>query len=332
MICKFKSSLNRLIQASKQFSTLQKKEGSQTVTRRDRLQFSKKRLVDFGELPQGEIPEALQYDHPHSITKLQNGINVATETWNSPLASISVAVKAGTRQETLETSGVCQFIERLSLRGTTGRSREQVEQDLQSLGGNLDIKTSRELTTYTLTFQKENTDKAVAFLGDILFNSLYNANQIEAEKEEVYRKAAENHRDQMSTTIESVHATSYRDHFMGQPVYGIRENIHSITQEHIKQYHAANYIAPNITIAGAGNIQHDRLVDLANKAFEKVPTSGESTPAKRNNSDIPYFTPSLMYMRDDEMCNVNVGVFFNAPHYTHSDYFSMRLFEQILGE
>lgn len=36
-----------------------------TLIRREKLQFSKKRLTDWGELPPGEIPEALQYDCPH---------------------------------------------------------------------------------------------------------------------------------------------------------------------------------------------------------------------------------------------------------------------------
>lgn len=45
---------------------------------------------------------------------------------------------------------------------------------------------SRETTTFTLSFQPENQEKAVDFLGDILQNSLFNKDQIEAEKEAVY--------------------------------------------------------------------------------------------------------------------------------------------------
>lgn len=35
-----------------------------SLLKREKLQFSKKRLTDWGELPPGEIPDALQYDHP----------------------------------------------------------------------------------------------------------------------------------------------------------------------------------------------------------------------------------------------------------------------------
>jgi processing peptidase subunit beta len=36
------------------------------------LQFSKSALVDFGELPAGEIPEALKYDRPSGIKYILN--------------------------------------------------------------------------------------------------------------------------------------------------------------------------------------------------------------------------------------------------------------------
>lgn len=45
-------------------SDLTKSSSSGSVVKREKLQFSKSRLTDFGELPQGEIPDALQYDHP----------------------------------------------------------------------------------------------------------------------------------------------------------------------------------------------------------------------------------------------------------------------------
>ena len=57
------------------------KKRNDKVATRDHLQFSKRRLVDFGELPAGEIPSALQYSKPSSITTLTNGVKVATETY-----------------------------------------------------------------------------------------------------------------------------------------------------------------------------------------------------------------------------------------------------------
>lgn len=51
--------------------------------RREHLQFSKHRLVDFGELPHGEIPEALRAIRPTLKHKLSNEVRVSAETWKS---------------------------------------------------------------------------------------------------------------------------------------------------------------------------------------------------------------------------------------------------------
>lgn len=63
------------------------KSSSRTPAQRDNLQFSKRRLVDFGELPYGEIPDALQYSRPTTFDTLPNGVSVVTEQWTGHQAA-----------------------------------------------------------------------------------------------------------------------------------------------------------------------------------------------------------------------------------------------------
>lgn len=51
--------------------------------RRDHLQFSKHRLVDFGELPHGEIPDALRAVRPAQHARLGNEVRVGAEVWTN---------------------------------------------------------------------------------------------------------------------------------------------------------------------------------------------------------------------------------------------------------
>jgi len=119
------------------------------------------------------------------------------------------------------------------------------------------------------------------------------------------------------------------DHMMGQPILGIRENIGTITQDQIVDYHKNHYVGPNIVVVGAGDITHEQLAELTEKHFGKL---SSQAPAAVKNTDKPYFTPSMMFMRDDEMANINVGVFFEAPGWSHEDYYSFLLFQRLLGE
>jgi hypothetical protein len=87
------------------------------------LQFSKTPILEnFGELPYGEIPEPLKYVRPFEMTVLDNGVRVCTERWDSPLCAVGAFVDAGSRYETLETSGTAHFLEHLLFKGTKNRS------------------------------------------------------------------------------------------------------------------------------------------------------------------------------------------------------------------
>lgn len=39
-----------------------------------------------------------------------------------------------------------------------------------------------------------------------------------------------------------------------------------------------------------------------------------------------------MYMRDDQLYNAGVGVFFDAPSWFHEDYYAFLLLERIIGQ
>ena len=83
------------------------------------LQFSKAPVMqNFGDLPFGEIPEPLKYERPMQMTTISNGIRVCTESWNSPTAAVGVFIGAGSRNETLATSGAAHVLRNLLTRGT----------------------------------------------------------------------------------------------------------------------------------------------------------------------------------------------------------------------
>lgn len=93
-----------------------------------------------------------------------------------------------------------------------------------------------------------------------------------------------------------------------------------MTADQIKEFHKTHFVGPNFTVSGAGNISHEQLVKLSANAFGKL---SSLAPATVPNSEKPFFTPSIMNVRDDEMKNLNIGVFFDAPNASHPDYFAM---------
>ena len=119
---------NEILQAQEYEYSLQQKQ--------NQLQFSRQPTEkNFGDLERGEIPAPLQVDRPMETTVTSNGIRVCTEKMNnSQLAAVGVFIGAGSRNETLESSGAAHFLEHLMFKGTSKRSRRTLEIEVENTG------------------------------------------------------------------------------------------------------------------------------------------------------------------------------------------------------
>src|ERR1700694_4797164 len=79
-------------------------------------------------------------------TTLPHGIKVITEAMRQVRSvSVGVWVSSGSRRETAEQNGISHFIEHMLFKGTANRSAEDIARSVDSLGGNLDAFTAKEL-------------------------------------------------------------------------------------------------------------------------------------------------------------------------------------------
>jgi len=168
---------------------------------------------------------------------------------------------------------------------------------------------------------------AVNFLSEVILKPTFESVQVEALKSTVYNNSA--NMDPYKNTLQMVHYTAFRDHYLGQPSTGIRENTYSITSDQVKQFHNQFYVGENIVVSGAGEIDSTQLNELVNKHFGNVRASVEGQVA---NKEQPFLTPSLMFQRDDEIPNTSVGAAFLAPSWNDPDFFAMHYFTKIIGE
>jgi len=63
----------------------------------------------------------------------------------------------------------------------------------------------------------------------------------------------------------------------------------------------------------------EEVVDVVSGPLSGLPSSSGEELA---NLEKPIHTPSLIFMRDDEMANINTCVFFRAPSWTDDDYYA----------
>ena len=244
------------------------------------------------------------------------------------LYSIGVYVGAGSRNEDLSTTGTSYLLQRMALRGTTNRSKAELAEEIENMGARYSAHSDREYTQYGLQVLKGDAAKAVGLLGDVLCNGALNPAELELLKDQVTAEHDQSHTRYIETTLENCHFNAYREHMLGQPIKGDRDLTHTLGADHLRAFRTANYFGDNVVVVATGDVSHDQVVDAAEQHFSSLP---KSTDEVRKGTDKPVYIPALLFVRDDEMINSNVGIFYDAPSVKDEDYYSFLLLKHMFG-
>jgi len=268
------------------------------------------------------------------LSSLSNGMRVATETSpsNELTATIGVFIDAGSRWESKSNNGVAHFLEHLAFKGTQRRTQQQLEQEIEDMGGHLNAYTSREQTCYYAQVVKKNIPQAMDILSDILLNSKYDDNSINRERDVITTEMESVYKDSKEELIlDHLHETAFQDCPLGFTILGPVENILRISADDIKEYVRSHYTADRMVIAGAGAVDHDELTKLADKYFAGVPKTTQ-TGTKMPILQPAYFTGSDYNERWDYMDKAHVAFAYPTCGWNDADTYPLMMVHGLMGE
>ncbi|KAL6904690.1 Metalloenzyme, LuxS/M16 peptidase-like protein [Trichoderma evansii] len=265
-------------------------------------------------------------------TTLKNGLTVATEysPW-AQTSTVGVWIDAGSRAETNETNGTAHFLEHLAFKGTAKRSQQQLELEIENMGGHLNAYTSRENTVYFAKAFNSDVPKTVDILSDILQNSKLEQSAIERERDVILRESEEVEKQVEEVVFDHLHATAFQHQPLGRTILGPRQNIRDITRTELVNYIKNNYTADRMVLAAAGGVPHEQLVELAEKHFSGLATSSPQTEAYVLSKQKADFVGSDVRVRDDTMPTANVAIAVEGVSWNSEDYFTALVAQAIVG-
>lgn len=207
-------------------------------------------------------------------TVLDNGIRILSEEIPYVRSvSIGVWIIVGSRDESEEINGVTHLIEHMVFKGTEKRSARKIAQSLESVGGYLNAFTSKEHTCYYARILDEHIEKAVDVLSDIILHPKFDKKELEKEKTVVLEEL-KNYEDEPDENIhDEFEKILFQPHPLGYNILGTRESLLGFTGAKLEDYKQKHYSSENIIICAAGNIPHEKLVDLAKKYFDELKVS-----------------------------------------------------------
>ncbi len=260
-------------------------------------------------------------------TTLPNGIKIITEAMpHVRSVSVGIWINAGSRRETPEQNGVSHFIEHMLFKGTSNRSAEEIARSVDSIGGNLDAFTAKELVCYNTKVLDEHLPFAVDILSDLVLNPLFRQEDIEKEKGVILEEIKMDADNPDYLVHEIFSADFWKDHPLGKPILGTRDTVKRFDDQMLRDYYRGIYAPSNLLITAAGNLTHQRLVELASRRFAELkpapPLGPQATPATHARI-------SLRSKKDLEQVHVCLGV----PSYPirHDERFTCYVLNTVLG-
>lgn len=145
------------------------------------------------------------------VSTLSNGLTVATEAHpHAQTATVGVWIDAGSRAETDATNGTAHFLEHMAFKGTNRRSQRDLELEVENLGAHLNAYTSREQTVYYAKSFRQDVDKSVDIISDILQNSKLETQAIERERDVILREQQEVDKQLEEVVFDHLHAVAFQ--------------------------------------------------------------------------------------------------------------------------
>ena len=257
---------------------------------------------------------------------LDTGLRLITETMpHVRSVTIGVWLMRGSRHESDERSGIAHFVEHMLFKGTDTRSAEDIAQEIDSIGGQLDAFTAKEYASYYIKVLDEHLSMAVDLLADIVMRPRFEGDDLEKEKKVILEeiKMVEDTPDDLVHELFTQHF--WEGHALGRPILGSKETVESFTPAILREYFGTTYVAPNLIVAAAGNVEHAQVRELVSRAFTSLPTS-----AAPYDDAVPRVVPQVL-VRTKELEQSHVCLGTNSYPQNHPDRYVGYIMNTVLG-
>ncbi len=242
--------------------------------------------------------------------------------------SISVGfwIGTGSRRETAKENGISHFIEHMLFRGTATRSAEDIARSVDSIGGNLDAFTSKELVCYNTKVLDEHLPRSFDVLADLILRPAFRDEDIAKEKGVILEELKMDSDNPDYLVNELFSSNFWKGNPLGRPILGTRETVKNFTGDMLRTYYKKVYAPENLTITAAGNLRHEQLVDLVRKEFDALPRT-EVVPVT-----MPPETHAVVTLKNKKELE-QVHLILGVPGYpvNHEQRFTAYVLNTLLG-
>jgi predicted Zn-dependent peptidase len=246
------------------------------------------------------------------------------------LRSVSMGawIGSGSRDETPEVNGVSHFVEHMVFKGTTSRSAQQIAREVDTIGGNLDAFTGKEMVCFNIKVLDENVAPALDVLSDLVLHPTFAPEEL-AREQGVILEEIKMDEDNPDYLVHEIFTQNFwKGDALGRPILGTVETVSSFNQQTVFDFYKSRFTPRNMVFSAAGNLEHDAFVAQVERQFGSLAADG-SSPVVR--PEAPIATPHITLKRKKSLEQVQVCLGVPAPPVNDPSRYGVYLLNTMLG-
>ena len=215
----------------------------------------------------------------YSTYSLSNGLRIIHLPSDNQVAHCGLFLNVGSRDELPHEKGIAHFVEHLIFKGTKKRKAFHILSRMDDAGGEINAYTSKEETCIHSSFLKNDYERSLELMADIIFQSVFPSKEIDKEKEVIIDEI-NSYKDTPSELIfDDFEELVFKNKPLGSNILGDPALLKKFSKQDIEDFVRRNYHPEKMVISSIGNIPFDKLIYLVEKYFGETP--GGSTGYSR---------------------------------------------------
>merc|ERR1712123_215378 len=189
------------------------------------------------------------------VSTLKNGLNVASIENHSPVTTLGVIIKSGSRNEGYDNAGISHALRIAAGLATKNNSAFGICRNLQQAGASMVCTQGREHTLYTVQATRDQTDIAVEYLTDVVSNQAFKTWELTRCAPRMKLELAS--ASPATQALELLHQAAFRSG-LGNILYSAPAKVGSHGPAQLGQFVAKHFTTNRAALLGVG-ISHSNL-------------------------------------------------------------------------
>lgn len=202
---------------------------------------------------------------------LTNGIRLAyKQVTSTRLSHIGVTFNVGSRDESIEETGLAHLLEHMLFKGTEKRNWRQILNSIEMAGGEMNAYTTKEKTCLYATVISDKTRMAIELLADLSLHSVFPEAELEKEKKVIVDEIDMYADSPEEMIVDEFYERVFFDHPLGTNILGQKERILNYSRNDLLSFVKKLLSSERMVVSYSGPMPLAKILSWCNTSFDQT--------------------------------------------------------------